>query len=446
MSISTRPNLSPRVTARLRGAAWLLAFAALALAVGALAVRQPVVGLGVAALALGAGVTMAEPAMIPVVAMPVMLVTARVSGGGTDLSFSDLALFLATWPAALLGGRPYTPAMRRLLWAVCTYEALTFFSVLSNPNQVGAVEWAHQLFLLAGSMLVGWAVGRRGLARVGFSLVALVASAIAVDALATAAVNLAHGVLAPAYITWPFSMQKNAVGTILGIVTCALFARPPWLRWPRRLVTATILLLVAGTIVAWSRQAVVGLLVVALVVAIRDPRRRTAGWMAIMAGLGGVAVIAFVNDQLSSQNIHNSANTRIQAFSDAVAVWQHGPWFGAGNRWWYTGKYQGIQPPNAELEVLTTTGIVGLAAFLALMIALLVTLWRLPPEYGLFGFAAVLSRLVQGQFDIFWLTVESSVPFLLAGLAIGALEFDRPTVGTQSLDQRRSHAPSVAGQ
>jgi hypothetical protein len=49
----------------------------------------------------------------------------------------------------------------------------------------------------------------------------------------------------------------------------------------------------------------------------------------------------------------------------------------------------------------------------------------MPLRYGLIGFVAVASRLVQGQFDIFWLAVQSSLPFLIAGLALGAHEYHR---------------------
>ena len=35
--------------------------------------------------------------------------------------------------------------------------------------------------------------------------------------------------------------------------------------------------------------------------------------------------------------------------------------------------------------------------------------------------AVVLSRFVQGQFDLFWVSVQVSLPFVIAGICLGAL-------------------------
>ena len=55
-----------------------------------------------------------------------------------------------------------------------------------------------------------------------------------------------------------------------------------------------------------------------------------------------------------------------------------------------------FQPPNAELEVLTTAGVVGLLGFLALMVGTLITLSKLDPSYGTLAVAIVLNRFVAG--------------------------------------------------
>lgn len=89
-------------------------------------------------------------------------------------------------------------------------------------------------------------------------------------------------------------------------------------------------------------------------------------------------------------------------------------------RYWYRPGTLPFQPPNAELEVLASTGVIGLAAFLVLMVGSLLVLWRLDPIYGTLGVVVMLSRLVQSQFDLFWATAQVSIPFAIAGVCVGA--------------------------
>ncbi len=399
---------------------------ALAVAVGALTVRDPVTGLLVAAVVLAVGLTLAEPALIPVLAVPAILAVPRVGTESLDMSISDAALFVATWPAVLLGARPYSRTMRNLLWAVATYEALTFLSILSNPYRANVIEWAHQLFLLAGALIIGWAIGRRGLAAAAYTLLVVAGGILTTSALVQAAGIYAQGSFDPVYLQWPWDMHKNALGTTLAMIAIGLYARPAWLPWPRRVTTAVTLYLCLGLAVSQSRQAIIGFAVMAVVIAFRDGRRRSAGWLALLAGSTVVTVSLLVRGQFESGNEHNSAFQRIEWYNASIDLWQQSPWLGLGNRWWYvtTGDFR-FQPPQVFVEVLTTTGVVGLVAFVGLMATLLVQLWRMPTRYGLIGFVAVGSRLVQGQFDIFWLAVQSSLPFLIAGLALGAHEYHR---------------------
>ncbi len=70
--------------------------------------------------------------------------------------------------------------------------------------------------------------------------------------------------------------------------------------------------------------------------------------------------------------------------------------------------------------MLSTAGLVGLVGFVVLMVGSLVVLWRMDPRYGLVAFVVILSRLVQGQLDLFWVAVQTSVPFLIVGICLGA--------------------------
>lgn len=126
--------------------------------------------------------------------------------------------------------------------------------------------------------------------------------------------------------------------------------------------------------------------------------------------------------QLTDGNEFNSANQRLAWYADSLRLWQDQPFFGAGLRWWTTGRTSyGFQPPNAELEVLTSAGAVGLVGFLVLFVGVLVVLWRANPAYGTLAFCVVLGRFVQGQLDFFWVAAQVPMPFVVAGICVGAL-------------------------
>ena len=45
---------------------------------------------------------------------------------------------------------------------------------------------------------------------------------------------------------------------------------------------------------------------------------------------------------------------------------------------------------------------------------------RMDPKYGVLATTVILSRLVQGQLDLFWVAVQTSIPFLIVGICLGA--------------------------
>jgi hypothetical protein len=128
-----------------------------------------------------------------------------------------------------------------------------------------------------------------------------------------------------------------------------------------------------------------------------------------------------VRNQIASGNEFNSFFQRIDWFHDSVHVWSTDPFFGAGLRWWYTDRFENaFQPPNGTLEMLSTAGIVGLTGFVILLVGSVVVLWRVDPKYGSVALMVVLSRIVQGQLDLFWVAVQTSIPFLIVGICMGA--------------------------
>lgn len=399
---------------------------AVALGVGYVAPDRPVIALGIAGAVLLLGVTAAEPAAIALAAMPVLVVVHRLSVGAVDLSYSDAALAIAAAAALVFAPRPFSPALRNLLWLNALYQFATLVTVLLNPNRANVVEWFHAWALVSGALLVGWTAGRRGHARFAMNLLLGACLILAVAAIVQGVLQWAGGDLGPLYLTWPYGMHKNFVGTVLGFAAICAYARPRWLGWSTRWAFAAFAVYSLGLLFTQSRQAILALGVVLLIVAFREgmPRRRWTVTL-LAAGPALVLVATLVRDQIESGDKFNSVFQRATWFGDTLAVWAASPWVGQGLRFWTTESTSlFFQPPNAELEVLASAGVIGLAAFVVLMVGVLRILWRLPHQYGTVAVAVVASRLVQSQVDLFWSAVQVSVPFTIVGLALGALSHD----------------------
>ncbi len=414
-----------RVAGPVLAALGVLFVLALVLGVGRLVPQEPVIAAAIAVAVLMVGLTLADPTIIPLLTVPALLVVVRVRAGGADLSASDLALFGAFWPAIALGQRPYSPALRALLWLVTVYQAASLLTVVNNPYAANVVEWFHAALLTGGALVVGWVLGRAGRGPVTVSLLMAGIAVVGVSTVVQGMVELKAG-FEPVYPRFPFEMHKNFAGCILGFGALVAYVHPPWMRWPRLLATSTFALCCAGLLFTQSRQAIIGLAAALAVVVLRTDDTRKRSKLVILGGVGAVAfVTTLVRDQIDSGNQFNSVFQRINWLQDSTNVWLTDPIFGAGLRWWYTDRFSvRFQPPNAEMEVLTTTGVVGLLAFLVLMAGSLVVLWKVPPLYGTLAFTMVLSRFVQAQFDLFWVAAQVSIPFFIAGLCLGQLLHD----------------------
>jgi O-Antigen ligase len=396
-----------------------------ALGVGRLVPQEPVIAAAIAVGVLLLGLTLADPTIIPLLAAPILLVVVRVKLGGAEVSASDVALFLAFWPAVALGQRPYSSTLRSLLWLVAIYQAATLFTVVNTPYLANIVEWFHAGLLVGGALVVGWALGRAGRGGVVLTLLLVASSVIALSTIAQGVLELGNG-FEPVFPKFPFEMHKNYAGCILAIAALIAYVHPPWMRWPRLLATSVFLLCSVGLLFTQSRQAIIALAVALAFVVLRGDDTRKRSKLVVLGGVGALAfVTTLVRDQIDSGNQFNSLFQRINWLQDSVDVWLTDPIMGAGLRWWYTDRFDvRFQPPNAEVEVLTTGGVLGLLTFFALMVGALLLLWKVPPLYGTLAFTVVLSRFVQAQFDLFWVTAQVSIPFLVAGLCLGQLVHD----------------------
>jgi polysaccharide biosynthesis protein PslJ len=422
-----------RVVVLLAMAIGLVILAVALLAVGAIVPTRPEVGLAVSLAVLILGLSAYQPTFLPLLSMAALLIVQRVYLPGVDLSLSDLVLFVAVWPALVFARRGYNREMRILLWLVVVYQAATLFTVVANPYTDNLVSWFQSALLTGGALVVGWAVGRQGQARTGLTLILLVGGALALSTIAQGLQQYAGGDFSPVFTSWPYPMHKNFVGSTLAGVAVIAYVHPSWMGWSRNKALTLFGLCVTAILFAQSRQAVIALAVVLIFIVLRrDPDRSRSKLVLTVLPPILVLVAITVREQILSGSRHDSVSQRLTWFEDAIEVWETSPIIGVGLRWWYTDRFPTrFQPPNAEMEVLTTAGVVGLLGFLVLMIGTLVILARLDPRYGTLAVAIVLNRLVQGQFDLFWVSVGVSLPFLVAGVCLGAQAFhsvtDQPT-------------------
>jgi polysaccharide biosynthesis protein PslJ len=384
---------------------------------------RPVLALATAGVVLVGVAALVQPVTLPLLAMPLIVVVERVGGGGFDLTISDAVLAVALWPAVLLAPRPFSRELRTLLWLNAVYQALTLFTLVANPFLANTVEWFHAWLLVSGALVVGWAVGASGHARLGLTLFLVACLALAVPTIVQGALQLARGDLSAVYPRWPWPMHKNFIGTLLGSAALVAYAKPAWTGWPRRWAVPTFWVLVLAIAFSQSRQALVGLAVGLLVISLRQRGQRHRAVL-VLVGLVplGYLILTMVRDQIASGNQHNSWFQRLDWYAESFGLWTGSPWVGHGLRYWTQPDPPGyFQPPNAFLEVAASTGIVGLAGFVALWVGVVVVLLRTNPAFGTLALALALSRLGQAQFDLFWVSISVSVPFLLIGVCLGAM-------------------------
>jgi O-antigen ligase len=400
----------------------LLGGVVLVAVVGRLAVTMPEAAVIISVAVLAIGVTSVQPGLIPLAVLPLLLVVLRVGSGGIDLSLSDFALAAAAIPALFLAKRPFSPGMRAVLWASVVYQFATLVTVVNNPYPANAVEWAHAWTLVAGSLIVGWAVGANGHARAGVRLLVGTIAVLALITVIEGLVHIAQGSFAPVYPSFPYGMHKNFAGTVCALGAVMVYVRPAWAGINRRWGVLLMALMLVAVFFTQSRQALIGLAAGVFVLVVRsDAERKRSKLVLLLVAPLVLFVTNLVQDQVQSDNQFNSVLQRLTWFQDSMTVWSSDPWFGVGLRWWYTDRFPfQFQPPNAEVEVLTSAGIVGLAAFVLLLVVALRVAWRLDPAYGSLAVGVLVSRLVQGQFDLFWAAVQGSVPFVVLGLCLGA--------------------------
>ncbi|MFC4243682.1 O-antigen ligase family protein [Gryllotalpicola reticulitermitis] len=411
------------VTERFPAVAGIVAAVVVAATLGLLSARIGTWSIAVAIGILCVGIAAIDLALLPVVAMPLSLLSVRAGG---VLSFSDVALAGATVVALFLLRRRGAMALQPLLWAGVGYLVAVIPDLVLNRYSANYVEWAHEVVLVLGSMVVGFVIGREGKAGSAFGLYTLACAVIGVIAGIAALRGFASsGAFTPVSLN---ALNKNAIGGSLAAALVIAFARPAWLHWRPWFSNLMVVCCALGVLASQSRQGMIGAVAGVIVVALRPVARR--GGRARLVFLVAIPVLYLVyqqvTTQLNSADQFNSASQRLTWYAQTIEIWKTSPIFGVGLRWWYTARFgAAFQPPNAELEVLSCVGVVGLIAFLIMFAAGARALQRIPVEYGTVGMAVIATRFVQAQFDLYWVSGQSSFLWIVAGACVGVYVRER---------------------
>ncbi|CAN5398407.1 hypothetical protein BH10ACT5_BH10ACT5_19000 [soil metagenome] len=430
---------------------WVLLAAAAALAAYFLLDRGVQNGVftagAIALLVIGAAVTSGKPMAIALMAMPALFIVERVGFGGSELSVSDVVLAAAFGTAVLLGTRPYSRPMRQLLWLDLFYQFATLFTVIVNPYAANTFEWFHAWLLVSGSLVVGWALGRAGYARLALLLIIGTACVIAVGTIVSGLFQYASGDFSGVYPSIPLPMHKNFAGTAMAFAAVIAYVNPVWIAWSKNWARAAFWLLLIAIVMTQSRQALIGLIFAIVLIALRRGSGGHSRFVLFLIIPGIWLVASMIIEQVESQNKFNSVFQRVEWAREVYALWKLSPVFGHGLRYWYTDTTTAqFQPPQAEIEVLASAGVVGLIGFAVLWIGIIFVLWHVDPRFGTLALAVTLSRLVQGQFDLFWVAAQVSIPFVIAGICLGAKAWGDLRAASSPLPEHtQSEAPAPAG-
>ena len=419
------------LTRALAGALTVCAAVALGASVGALTVSDDIVALAIAGLVAAAGLAAVDPVLVAVAAFPSTLILQRTGGGsvGSSLSVADLMIVLGVVVVLPQVRWERTATLRRVLLPALAYEAIILPTVLAHPNAHDSLEWLHRLEMVVGALVLGWAVGASGRAKQAVT-------AFLIGCIVLAALTVEHA-FALHFEPGQWGLyQKNYLGSVLWMGAAAAHINPPWLGVPRRFARVAKYVCAVGILAAQAKQDIIALALVVLLAAFLDPRVRRRSRMLVAATLALlIAGYFMLAAELSGPGKLNTVTERTGALSSDFHIWLQSPIFGEGMRWFYLPQFASYgQPPNILLETLTDTGLVGLLAILVLLVGSARIYLSLPRAVSTLALVLLAGRVVEAIFDVYWVSPQTTLPWMIAGLALGA--WDAGLVGVFS------HEPS----
>jgi len=409
----------------------LLGVAVFAVWVGHLTFEHRSLAVLAALAVLLLGVIASNVAVLAVAAVAGVWVIDRAPG--LDVSYTDLLVAGAGTLALAAGvGHMLHPAARIVMGSFAFFLGTLTITLAYNHQLRSDLEWFHRIALVAGAIFVGAWLVRAGLHHAALRVLLAVTVLMSVIAVADTA---ASG-FAPAY---PFGYQKNFVGSVTATVLLVLLAAPGTFQLPARWLQVAGASTAAGLLASQSRGAMIAFAAGVLIWSFRRPvqpsrvYRRRATLLLLATVLASVAVLS-AKDQLQVEGpVINSATQRVRTARTTRQLWTEHPYTGVGLRYFKTPKYAEYPEPNDVVnEALAEAGVIGLFGFFVFVVGSLVGLSRLQGELATAALCVVAARFVHGLLDIYWTGGTTSLPWMVAGMALAS-----------STTRRRPHlAPS----
>lgn len=349
------------------------------------------------------------------------------------LGFIGFTLF-----ALFLGAQGLPDATTLHNYAKFLLGILLMFAVLDSVKRDSEVQWALRLLLIGGtiSALIGLMLyvipasySEQILVlfgRIGYPTSGRVLRYVEDD---TAGLMRAIGL----------SVDPNSYGGMLALIgamaaTQTIVAKPVFARRTMIIITA---LLIGVLFLTFSRAALGGLIVAVIYVA--TVRYRRLWWLILSAGILATILLVFVgvgeqfvNRVVQGVQFQDRANQmRLAEYNNAIAVIQAYPFFGIG-----FGKAPDIDlvagVSSIYLAIAQRIGLVGLTAFITLMVSLFVQSWRSlgaavahhneTHASWLIGLqAGIIAALAVGVLDHYYFNIEFSHMTALLWYSIGLL-------------------------
>ncbi|WP_375493122.1 O-antigen ligase family protein [uncultured Jatrophihabitans sp.] len=421
---------------------------ALGLGAGAAVAHNLRLGLVVAIVLVGIVVTLTRAVLVGIAALVGTYATYRL-GGAADaggVSYSDALLAVATLLAvpSLLG----TQELRRLripLVGIGIYLASLLPTVFLNPSHRADLEWVHRVFLVAGAMAVGAWIVHAGATRLALRALAAVSAIVAVAAVAD---TFATG-FDPAA---PFGLNKNLIGTLLGMVVVLLVVARDSFGFSRRARVYVLAVVAAGLLASQSRGGMLGAAAALLLAFALDWRghgrsARIVGSIVAAAfiGFGGYSVHQELNQTTLDLN-NSSIGVRFNVEHVTREIWQTSPIDGVGLKYFFSGIYgaQAQAPNNVVDNELAESGLIGLTGFVLFQGSMVMAGVRRRRDGQLLvaGTCCVVGELLHGMVDIYWSAGSVTLPFLLFGLGLATPPRAEPWDEAPSRTPQRQFSPT----
>jgi hypothetical protein len=393
------------------------------LAAGYLAIIHPKLAIGLIGLGVVLALVARSPVSIALLVAPASFNVSRLSIGH-GIALPDILLAVATvlsFPALAMLGTPRGVTNVRRWFAVYVVAMAVIVALHPSGRSIG--EAVHRTLLVGGALNVGAWIYLEGKSRLALRL--LIGTAVVVGVICIF-VGAAHGFRNPAQ---PLGLNKNYVGSVLGLSMLVALAAPGELQMSQTLRNVCLLLMGGGLATTHSRAAMLGLVLGIFVWFFRthsDYRRRSFIFAAILATGFLVYASYLVNAQLSnrvaSQNT-NSVAVRNKTESATIQLWRSAPIVGVGIYYYNDPSYQEmnrflVAPTNLVVEALAEGGVILAAGLILFNVGAISVLLRYRNPLAVAGLALVADRIGHGMVDIFWTAGNSSLPWLVVGMGM----------------------------